>query len=139
MEEDKPQNIPTAPDVSTITTITTTRKVHVTKLEEWDRQDLDQFWCSVRLYIIGNRQDFVTDKDKIIFALLFMTKEIADAWAHNFINESLEHDFINQETWAKFEKMLKFVFADPNKKNSTEQGGKALSGKLNSRRVLPTI
>lgn len=73
-------------------TDTTTKKSHVAKPEEWDGQDLDRFWRSVRLYTIANKRDFETDEDKIIFALSFMRKGAADAWAHNFIDKALEYD-----------------------------------------------
>ena len=95
---------------------TTTKKRHIAKPEEWDGQDLDQFWRSVRLYTIANKKDFEEDKDKIIFALLFMRKGAADVWAHNFINKALEYDPATWGTWEDFEKELKSAFTDPNKK-----------------------
>ena len=86
-------------DMTNATTTTTpTKKSHVAKLEEWDRQDLDQFWHLVRLYTIANKKNFEEDKDKIIFALLFMCKGAADIWVHNFINKALEYGPVNWET-----------------------------------------
>ena len=86
-------------DMTNATTTTTpTKKSHVAKLEEWDRQDLDQFWHLVRLYTIANKKNFEEDKDKIIFALLFMYKGAADIWVHNFIDKALEYDPVNWET-----------------------------------------
>ena len=101
-------------------TDTTTKKSHVAKPEEWDGQDLDRFWRSVRLYTIANKRDFETDEDKIIFALSFMRKGAADAWAHNFIDKALEYDPIAWGTWENFEKELQSAFADPNKKKTAQ-------------------
>ena len=98
------------------TTTTTTKKSHVTKPEKQDGQDLDQFWHLVRLYIIANKKDFKKHEDKIIFALLFIHKKATDIQAHNFINNALKYNPVNWGTREDFEKELKSVFANPNKK-----------------------
>ena len=65
-----------------------------------------------------------------------MCKGAADTWAHNFIDKALEHDLVNWGTWENFEKELKFTFANPDKKNSARQVGKALPEKFDGGRVL---
>jgi hypothetical protein len=86
----------------------------VTKLNDFDGKDYKLFHCQCMIYMMANRDNFVTSEDKILFILSYMKGGLAGQWAENKYEKIMEDRYVTT-TLGKFKERLQGTFSDPNK------------------------
>ena len=96
-----PQGIANAP---------TTRLLPLNTPDAYDGnpKTVEKFMDQCKLYLIPNHHVFDTDAGQIMFALSYMTKGAAQAWAHNFLVNKVRAE--NTGTWQQFEEAFTKAF-----------------------------
>ena len=107
---------------STETTLTTSSTVKINPPPEYNgnKQNFNQFWQRVHLFIDGNPSQFTTKQTKIVFVLFYLAKGDAATWAESFVTAKMDNSqkknktSINYSTWAKFSKEFQEAFKSQN-------------------------
>ena len=96
------------------------RKIHVAKPTPFSgqRKDFKSFLKSLRLYLLAANDELVTNNDKIIFTLSFMTEGLAGLWADNYLEEC---NMVITDEWETFLTKLKETFDDPYEKANAQE------------------
>src|SRR3954466_8363579 len=89
------------------------------KLRDFDSKDYKLFCHQFMIYMMANRDNFVTSEDKILFVLSYMKGGLASQWAENEYEKIMEDRYI-AATYGKFEHRLQATFSDPNKEQNAQ-------------------
>src|SRR3954468_2447628 len=90
------------------------RQSLVAKPNDFDGKDYKLFRRQCAIYMMANRDNFVTSEDKILFVLSYMKGGLASQWAENEYEKIMEDGYV-AATFNEFEKWLQETFSDPNK------------------------
>ena len=66
------------------------KKCHLAKPAVFSGKEFKGWWRSVQLYILANERDFTIDRDRILFALSFMTDGLAEKWSQNYTDWAMD-------------------------------------------------
>ena len=96
------------------------KKTHLAKPAVFNGREFKGWWRTVVLYIIGNDQDFQTDRDKILFALSFMTEGQAEKWSQNYVDWVINENNEDFGTWAYFRREVAKSFENKNLRSEAQ-------------------
>src|SRR4051812_35678472 len=86
----------------------------VAKPSDFDGKDYKLFRRQCAIYMMANRDNFVTSEDKILFILSYMKGGLAGQWAENEYERIMEAGYVTA-SFTEFERRLQETFSDPNK------------------------
>src|SRR4051812_48499472 len=66
----------------------------VTKPNGFDGKDYKLFHCQCTIYMMANRDNFVTSEDKILFILSYMKGGLTIQWAENEYEKIVEDGYV---------------------------------------------
>lgn len=95
------------------------RQSLVAKLNDFDGKDYKLFRRQCTIYMMANRDNFITSKDKILFVLSYMKGGLAGQWAENEYEKIMEDGYV-AATFREFEHKLQGTFSDPNKERNAQ-------------------
>src|SRR5205823_4732541 len=95
------------------------RQSLVAKPSDFDGKDYKLFRRQCAIYMMANRDNFVTSEDKILFILSYMKGGLAGQWAENEYEKIMEDGYI-AASFSEFERRLQETFSDPNKERNTQ-------------------
>lgn len=100
-----------------LTTVPAQPKASIAEPDAYDRkyETFDTFMSQLFLLFSGKLMVYANDQMKIITTLSFMKKGFAGTWATNIMKQ-LREGTLAFASWAVFERRLREVFDDPNKK-----------------------
>ncbi|KAG1748984.1 uncharacterized protein EDB91DRAFT_1079098 [Suillus paluster] len=100
-------------------------KASIAELDTYDKsyKKFDAFMSQLFLLFSSKPSVYANDQMKIIMALSFMKKGFASTWATN-ITRWLREGGLTFSGWASFERKLKEVFDDLNKKRAAQDYAK---------------
>lgn len=106
-----------APAPQVLTTVPAQPKASIAEPDAYDRkyETFDTFMSQLFLLFSGKLMVYANDQMKIITTLSFMKKGFAGTWATNIMKQ-LREGTLAFASWAVFERRLREVFDDPNKK-----------------------
>lgn len=95
------------------------RQSLVARPSDFDSKDYKLFRRQYAIYIMANRDSFVTDEEKILFILSCMKGGLAGQWAENEHEKIIEDGYISS-SFREFEERLQGTFSDPNKERNAQ-------------------
>lgn len=90
------------------------------KPEPFNGKEFKRFWRTSTLYILDNASDFRADENKILFVLSFMTKELAELWAQNYVDRAIEQNAGSFGTWDQFTSEIRESFENKNARQEAQ-------------------
>src|SRR5882762_8054607 len=86
-----------APVISTTTTTENKKKLKTPTPFSGKRDDLRKFLQEIKLYLLGNEQNYTTEQDKVLFVLSYMNEGDANSWKEEFV-ETAEQKAAQEKT-----------------------------------------
>src|SRR3954469_20188658 len=95
------------------------RQSLVAKPSDFDGKDYKLFRRQCAIYMMANRDNFVTSEDKILFILSYMKGGLTGQWAKNEYERIMEDGYL-ATSFSKFEARLQGTFSNPNKEHNVQ-------------------
>jgi hypothetical protein len=96
------------------------KKTHLAKPAVFNGKEFKGGWRTVLLYILGNNIDFPNDRDKILFALSFMTEGLAEKWSQNYVDWAIGENNEDFGMWEHFCQKIKESFENKNARQEAQ-------------------
>src|SRR5205823_6253168 len=95
------------------------RQSLVAKPNDFDGKDYKLFCRQCAIYMMANRESFLTSEEKVLFVLSYMKGGLASQWAENEYERIMEDGYV-ASSFQEFEARLQGTFSDPNKERNVQ-------------------